>query len=72
VGKYIRGHKKSFILAKELANQYWRCHMGYSFIHRGGHIEVVDAMGRFVLSADTIAEAHKELAKELEASRKIE
>lgn len=30
--------------------------MGYSFIHRGGHIEVVDAMGRFVLSADTIAE----------------
>lgn len=46
--------------------------MGYSFIHRGGHIEVVDAMGRFVLSADTIAEAHKELAKELEASRKIE
>lgn len=46
--------------------------MGYSFIHRGGHIEVVDAMGQFVLSADTIAEAHKELAKELEASRKIE
>lgn len=46
--------------------------MGCSFIHRGGHIEVVDAMGRFVLSADTIAEAHKELAKELEASRKIE
>lgn len=38
--------------------------MGYSFIHRGGHIEVVDAMGRFI--------AHKELAKELEASRKIE
>lgn len=37
--------------------------MGYSFIHRGGHIEVVDAMGRFVLSADTIAEAHKELAR---------
>lgn len=64
--------KKSFILVKELANQYWRCRMGYSFIHRGGHIEVVDAMGRFVLSADTIAEAHKELAKELEASRKIE
>lgn len=24
--------------------------MSYSFIHRGGHIEVVDAMGRFVLS----------------------
>lgn len=46
--------------------------MSYSFIHRGGHIEVVDAMGRFVLSADTIAEAYKELAKELEASRKIE
>lgn len=46
--------------------------MGYSFIHCGGHIEVVDAMGRFILSADTIAEVHKELAKELEASRKIE
>lgn len=46
--------------------------MSYSFIHRGGHIEVVDAVGRFVLSADTIAEAYKELAKELEASRKIE
>lgn len=46
--------------------------MSYSFIHRGGHIEVVDSMGRFVLSADTIAEAYKELAKELEASRKIE
>ena len=73
MGRYIGGHKKSFILVKELANQYWGgCRMGYSFIHRGGHIEVVDAMGRFVLSADTIAEAHKELAKELEASKKIE
>ena len=38
--------------------------MSYSFIHRGGHIEVVDAMGRFVLSADTIAEAHKGRRKE--------
>lgn len=37
--------------------------MSYSFIHRGGHIEVVDAMGRFVLSADTIAEAYKGVGK---------
>ena len=46
--------------------------MSYSFINLVVNFYVVEAMGRFFLSADTLAEAYKELAKELEASRKIE
>lgn len=31
--------------------------MSYNMVNRGGHIEVWDECGRFVLSADTIGEA---------------
>lgn len=32
--------------------------MLYNLVNRGGHIEVLDDCGRFVLSADTIGEAN--------------
>ena len=35
--------------------------MLYNLVNRGGHIEVLDDCGRFVLSADTIGEANREL-----------
>lgn len=35
--------------------------MLYNLVNRGGHIEVLDDYGRFVLSADTIGEANREL-----------
>lgn len=35
--------------------------MDYNMVNRGGHIEVLDECGRFVLSADTIGEAKKDL-----------
>ena len=35
--------------------------MLYNLVNRGGHIEVLDDCGRFVLSADTIGEANLEL-----------
>lgn len=35
--------------------------MDYSFNNRGGHIEVLDAAGRFMFSADTLSEAYREL-----------
>lgn len=35
--------------------------MSYNIINRGGHIEVWDEYGRFVLSADTIGEAKRDL-----------
>lgn len=35
--------------------------MFYNLVNRSGHIEVLDDRGRFVLSADTIGEAHREL-----------
>ena len=33
----------------------------YEFRNVRGHIEVYDAAGRFLFSADTVAEAHQEL-----------
>ena len=35
--------------------------MSYNMVNRGGHIEVWDECGRFVLSADTIGEAKRDL-----------
>lgn len=35
--------------------------MSYNMVNRGGHIEVWDECGRFVLSADTIGEATRDL-----------
>lgn len=36
-------------------------YMSYNMVNRGGHIEVWDECGRFVLSADTIWEAKRDL-----------
>lgn len=33
----------------------------HNFRNRGGHVEVTDSYGHFVLSADTMGEATKEL-----------
>ena len=35
--------------------------MSYNMVNRGGHIEGWDECGRFVLSADTIGEAKRDL-----------
>lgn len=35
--------------------------MSCNMVNRGGHIEVWDECGRFVLSADTIGEAKRDL-----------
>ena len=35
--------------------------MLYNLVNRGGNIEVLDDCGRFVLSADNIGEANREL-----------
>lgn len=35
--------------------------MIYNMVNRGGHIEVWDECGRFVLSADTVGEAKRDL-----------
>lgn len=35
--------------------------MSYNMVNRGRHIEVWDECGRFVLSADTIGEAKRDL-----------
>lgn len=37
--------------------------MEYNFLNRAGHIEVIDCYGRFVFSADTVAEARREIAE---------
>lgn len=46
--------------------------MEYSIVHCGGHIEIVDICGRFILSADTVAEARHELAEELKSGKNTE
>ena len=35
--------------------------MSYSMVNRGGHIEGWDECGKFVLSADTVGEAKRDL-----------
>lgn len=35
--------------------------MEYDFRYRGGHVEVYDHNGKFLVSADTISEANREL-----------
>lgn len=43
--------------------------MDYRMVYCRGHIEVVDFAGRFVLSADTVAEAYRELSEERKDER---
>ena len=35
--------------------------MNFDFINRNGHVEVYDSLGRFMFSADNMAEAEREL-----------
>lgn len=40
--------------------------MDYHIEHRHGHVEVRDSAGSFILSADTISEAMRELQNDCE------